>query len=505
MNILLDAWIPVEHAEGVHSQIAPIDLPGSDALRVAHPRADHSALLTELLVCIFQTLAPPRDDRQKLSFLNGSEAPLAQELRSQARAFELFGDGPRFLQSRTDLSRVVEAAYLAYETPASNTLEKNNDLFVSREAVQSVCPSCAATGLFLCQSHARAGGTGYFGGPRGTNALTALLEGPSLWQTVCLNLLTPEQFAQVSNVHAAPNVPSFPWLSHAKGFERAPTWDELGRYGVLWWTPVALRLNESENTEGQPCGLCGEVRDVHITSVAKEATPFVPQGIVRHPHTGWRNKPAKKESAPPKKKSRPGPSPVEVPPLGFTAETWCALVLGDELTQSLAAHLYLKNRRWAAQTQLRVFGAATKNNSLLWWLDQTRPVIFAPTESERQALQATAGHLLNIIRRAAKALANQIMPSFKVGRRVVRVPLLQTSTQALTTLWDQASTELIALVTRLEGGELLEEDLKAFKANCRRVTLDLFDESVSFNTYDPVVTAKLLELRAKLDRALWKL
>lgn len=506
MNVLLDPWIAVESPDGSQFRIAPIDLPQSDAVRVVHPRADHSALLTELLVCMFQTLAAPRDERQKLAYLAGTESPQIEALRGQASAFELFDNGPRFLQACKAAEKIVPASYFSYEAPAGNTLKTNKDFFVSRDAVQSLCPRCAATGLFLCQSHARMGGTGYFGGPRGTSALTALLEGESLWQTVCLNLLTAEQFAEFSNVRATPDTPSFPWLSHPHGFERAPTWDELGPYGVLWWTPVALRLNESTNTRHLPCDLCGDIDDIHVTSVAKEATPVVPQGVIRHPHTGWRAPdPEREAKKPSKKKKRPGPSPIEVPTDGFTAETWTALVLGDKLIQSLAAPLYLKDRRWQSRAQLRVFGPATENNSLLWWLDQTRPVVFALTDTERQALRAAAARLLQAARRAVFLLKSQIGPRVKIGQRLVPLPLTQSATQLSAALWDQSTTQLIDVITRVEYGELLEDDLNSFTAWCRETTLRTFDESVLLSTYEPALTAEILKRRGKLARALVKL
>jgi CRISPR type I-E-associated protein CasA/Cse1 len=504
MNVLLDSWIPVTDAHGLQSRIAPVELPGSGAMRVAHPRADHCALLTELLVCIFQTLAAPRDERQKLAYLNGTDRPDADTMRAHAAAFELFGDGPRFLQTRQTPGESVSASYFAFEAPTGHTLTTNRDFFVSREAIRSVCPQCAATGLFLCQSHARMGGSGYRGGPRGTSALTALLEGRSLWQTVCLNLLTPEQFANFSNVRAPTRTPSFPWLSHPSGFERAPDWDDLGPYGVLWWTPVALRLNESENPHGLPCGLCGEIRGVHVTSVAKDATPVVPQGVVRHPHTGWREPAPAGDSNPAAKRHRPGPLPVEVPAEGFTAQTWSALVLGERLVRSLAAPLHLHADAWQVCAQLRMFGPATENNPLLKWLDTTAPMVFAKNDHERELLRDAASHLLNLASRAAAVLRSQLGPRIKIGTRRMPVPLAQPVSSLVASLWDSASTRFLAVITQLENGELLEEDARSFRDACHQVALRLFDENVLLNTYEPRLAAELLGRRDKLDRALRK-
>src|SRR5699024_5547871 len=98
---------------------------------------------------------------------------LATALQPLAPAFELDGDGPRFMQDRDPLRDATPASVngLLIEAPGNNGIKNNTDLFVKRGQVETLCPSCAAMALFTLQVNAPSGGAGYRVGLRGGGPL----------------------------------------------------------------------------------------------------------------------------------------------------------------------------------------------------------------------------------------------------------------------------------------------------------------------------------------------
>lgn len=112
MNLIEDQWMPVRRKDGSRDWIAPDHLSNPDIVAFDADRADFNGALMQFAIGLLQTTAPVESSttwRQHLA-----SPPDAQTLRDWfapvAEAFNLDGDGPRFMQD----------AALATETSALN-------------------------------------------------------------------------------------------------------------------------------------------------------------------------------------------------------------------------------------------------------------------------------------------------------------------------------------------------------------------------------------------------
>lgn len=195
LNLILDSWIPVRRAEGAGiirpDQIAE---PGVSALD--WPRPDFNLACLELLIGLLYLAAPPETDEAWRAWLE--RPPEAETLRSAlaplAPAFELLGEGPRFLQ---DFIRLQDAPsppdMLFIDAAGDSTARKNSDLMVKRNRFPSLDLPLAAIALFTLQAHAPSGGAGNRTSMRGGGPLVTLAK-PSdpgtapLWSLVWANV-----------------------------------------------------------------------------------------------------------------------------------------------------------------------------------------------------------------------------------------------------------------------------------------------------------------------------
>src|SRR6185295_1594186 len=133
---------------------------------LASPRPDFDGAIAQLLIGLLQVVLAPERAREWRQLFDHPPAPdvLRAALEPLANAFELFGDGPRFLQDLT-LEREVSfeelpIERLLIEAPGENTLLKGKDHFVKAGLVEALCPSCAASALLTLQTNAPLGGQG---------------------------------------------------------------------------------------------------------------------------------------------------------------------------------------------------------------------------------------------------------------------------------------------------------------------------------------------------------
>ena len=98
LNLIADPWIPVLHRDGTTSTIAPWQMVGRHLLRPAWPRADLDLACWELLIGFVFLADPPRDADDWEGRREPDPDRLRDRLARYAPAFDLLGDGPRFLQ-----------------------------------------------------------------------------------------------------------------------------------------------------------------------------------------------------------------------------------------------------------------------------------------------------------------------------------------------------------------------------------------------------------------------
>src|ERR1700761_4844752 len=222
MNLLFDPWIPLRRRNGSVERAAPWQITEAVGetpfVAPASVRADFDGALIQFLIGLLQTAWPPqspRDWRQRFDAPPAAEA-LRQAFEPFALAFELFGDGHRFLQ---DLTLEQEAPSeerierLLIDAPGENTLKQGKDHFVKGGQIEALCPSCAAQALSTLQINAPSGGQGHRTGIRGGGPLTTIVVGPgSLWQTVWLNVLEARDVGgEAGGKDACADI--FPWMA----------------------------------------------------------------------------------------------------------------------------------------------------------------------------------------------------------------------------------------------------------------------------------------------------
>jgi CRISPR system Cascade subunit CasA len=276
LNLVTDAWLPVRRHSGVAERAAPAGLTGGieddPIVAFAWSRPDFDAAAAELVIGLLATACAERLDRRGwYDWWEGppTTAELAERLAPLAPFFGLDGDGPRFMQDLDPLDDGAEGgvAALLIDSPGSQTLEQNRDLFVKRRRVSVLGRSAAAMALFTLNAFAPAGGAGIRTSLRGGGPFTCLVRPEArdqaalpLWRVLWLNAVAPREAGERSDAR-------FPWclpthVSKAPGSVTTPT--DVDPLQVFWGMPRRTRLLFETNAEGLPCDLTGEVEPVVV-------------------------------------------------------------------------------------------------------------------------------------------------------------------------------------------------------------------------------------------------
>ncbi len=216
LNLISDAWIPVRRKDGRRAVIAPWQV-ADDALAFPDwPRPDLNIACLELLIGLVYLADPPRDAEDWQDRQRPDPDRLRERLEPFAPAFELMGDGPRFMQDFEKLEEPslglapVPASRLFIDSGGENTERNNADLFVKRDRYGALDPATAAMALFTAQIYAYADSSKHKASLRGNGPLVTLVEplehgGPAgLWPLVWANV--PD------GTPADPNARDLPWL-----------------------------------------------------------------------------------------------------------------------------------------------------------------------------------------------------------------------------------------------------------------------------------------------------
>lgn len=189
-NLIRDPWIPVATLSGPRI-IRPDQIGEPDVLFPAWPRADLNIASLELLIGLVALADPPATRGDWLARRAPDPDRLRERLTPYAEAFDLDGDGPRFLQDLEPLAGEPGAPDMLFiDSAGENTAKKNADLMVRRDRYPTLGPALAAMALYTLQAHAPSGGAGNRTSMRGGGPLVTLVEPPdcSLWELVWANV-----------------------------------------------------------------------------------------------------------------------------------------------------------------------------------------------------------------------------------------------------------------------------------------------------------------------------
>jgi CRISPR system Cascade subunit CasA len=216
MNLTTDPWIPVIGADGRQRFISLHDLFASaHELRDLSVKPHEKIALLRLLICITQAaLDGPKDYYAWGTCRNSIQSAAKRYLDKWADSFELFGEGPRFLQvpglvlERKD-NKFTHAAKSDIALSAGNT-----STFFDNESSDSRCVSQARMALslvaFQCFSPGGRIGVAKWNGVdtpgdgssehapcTPSSMLHSYLQGTTLLETIHLNLLNQEEASEL--------------------------------------------------------------------------------------------------------------------------------------------------------------------------------------------------------------------------------------------------------------------------------------------------------------------
>lgn len=199
MNLTTGKWIPVVWEDGYADKVSLLDVfQQGDQIRDLAVRPHERIALMRLLICIAQAALDGPKDRDEWRMCRKKLPKAATDYLTKWKdAFELFGDGQRFLQSQArkveteeDDSGDVSKLNLTLATGNNSTLFDNAGGGGRRFSAAEL-----ALNLLSFQNYSPLVGRGYKGRSpcMENNMLHTYVIGSNLTKTVCSNLLTVEQ------------------------------------------------------------------------------------------------------------------------------------------------------------------------------------------------------------------------------------------------------------------------------------------------------------------------
>ncbi len=286
MNLLIDKWIPVQHA-GLPEKITLQQLLcGEKTGELCLPRDDMEFACLQLLVALTQVLFTPVD---KKALVQRIQKPLT---------LEEYVDGCEGKKDWFDLSH-PETPFMQYkgvkqtkasETPLEKLLPGLNDgqskVFINQAGLADcLCESCAAIALYHysnnCPNMGGGPGGGIKSGLRGNSPISTLVSDPSLRRTIWLNTLTSESVDRFFQDDQGSYVDTPNYVDKVcAGDKIYPHKISLTR--GLFWCPVRFEMLDMQTSKH--CSHCG-CKGRAYTYFRKEPFGYQMEGIWNHPYS----------------------------------------------------------------------------------------------------------------------------------------------------------------------------------------------------------------------------
>ena len=505
MNLLTDVWMPVTRRSGVRATIAPSaitdDHEADPIVALDWPRPDFCIAGLELLTGLLATACPPDSPEDWFDHWEAPSDPgiLHAAFAPFAAAFELDGDGPRFMQDRDDLASDPEIVeQLLIEAPGASTRAKNTDLLVRRGRLSSLGRPAAAMALYTFQSWAPAGGAGNRTGLRGGGPLvTMVLPGtrPTLWQILWANV--PLAKGEPATERDLPHI--FPWL--------VPTLTSKDARVVVpgngahplqcWWgMPRRLRLDFTAYADPTPCGLTGVPDTVAVRTWRQR--PHGPN------YAAWGGE----HPLSPTYQQKSGTEWLALHPQpgGIGYRHWLGLVLegGAGLRRPAPAVATWRNGRQAdtkADARLLAAGFDMDNMKARGFVESIMPLPAAPDRAAQERLDGLARRLVLAAEAVASMLRAAVRAALFSSGATVR-PDLELLSLVRERLWAETEPAFFDALHRLLPAAGSDEGRaeREWHALLRRAALRLFDEAAPMEA-DVPPTVRGGETTPRLVRA----
>lgn len=372
-NLIEKQWIPVLRRDGTPDMIAPHEVTDqfseNPVVSLNAPRPDFNGALIQFLIGLVQTVAAPQSGAEWRKRLK--EPPTPEELKEKFatvhHAFELGGDGPRFMQDFEQLDVPLKTIdSLLVGEPSENALDNNTDFFVKRKVSQfAMCPPCSAAALLTLQTNAPAGGRGYMTSLRGGGPLTTLIKGTGnqdlLWHSIWLNVLENTKFLNLANSRQIEDSRKFPWLSKMIA---EVTEQDMHPAQFYWAMPRRLKL-VTEFFSGN-CSVCSCPSDELISSFKEKPNGTKYKEPMKHPLSAF---------------SASSTKAVLTQPGGVSYRHWLGLIFANNEGNSEPArviHEYIqqwKRDDWQLQVWAFGYDFVPGQNKVRCWYESQMPLL----------------------------------------------------------------------------------------------------------------------------------
>ncbi len=278
MNLLTDAWIPIQQQGKIQKLTLQHLLCNEQTGELCLPRDDMELACLQLLCAMTQVLFTPEDKkalgqriRQPLT-----EIGYQQAIEEKQGWFDLNHSETPFMQIRG----VKATAATELDKLLAGVADGTNKAFMNPFGLgEALCGGCSAIALFNVANNAPSMGGGFKGSLRGSTPITLIIKGKSLRQTIWLNVLSEKSAESMMPWYqeTCSQVPNY--LEPISAGSKIPA-SQIGLNRGLLWQPAHFELLPPEK-EGR-CSCCGCSGEVY-TGFNKAKFNYTVEGIWPHP------------------------------------------------------------------------------------------------------------------------------------------------------------------------------------------------------------------------------
>lgn len=490
-SLINDSWLPVRRAHSGAAIIRPSQITENIAadpvIAIDWPRADFRLASLEFLIGLLALACPPAGRRDWPDLYRTPPSPelLEAAFVPLAFAFELDGDGPRFMQDFEDLGADKnDVANLLIEAPGEQTTKKNADLLIKRGQVMTLSRASAAMALFTLQTYAPAGGAGNRTGLRGGGPLTTLVIPPGpvplpLWHLLWANVPN----GQPATLAELPRI--LPWLAKTKTSENdkkvtpSPGEEAL----AFWGVPRRIRLDFSPAEPNETCGLTCAADSVMVRSWRQR-----PNGAnydaFKHPLTPRYNPKPKEQLWLPVH-----PQPEGIGYRHFLGLVFAPLASSTSLQPAATIVAWRNERRYGveaeANTRWRILAAGfdMDNMKARGFVETELPVIDVANPTQMALYDECLTGLINGADEVAALLRNAVRGAlFSEGAKPDIKAGLFNNLRAQ--FWQGTEPAFYREAARAANGAILGDVSTGFLQSLRQTALRLFDEAAPITASD---------------------
>jgi CRISPR system Cascade subunit CasA len=278
MNLLTDAWIPVQH-QGRYQKISLQQLLcGEQTGELCLPRDDMELACLQLLCAMTQVLFIPKDKKALGQYVKEPITPevYADACQRKMDWFDLEHPETPFMQIRG----VKAAQPTTMDKLLAGVADGTNKAFVNPQGLaEALCCGCMAIALFNAANNCPSMGGGFKGGLRGSTPITVLIKGRALRETVWLNVLTEETAESVMPWYRTTKDQLPNYLERIKADAKIPV-STIGLNRGLLWQPAHFEILPSHSSSN--CSCCGCYEPVY-SSFNKAKFNYTVDGVWPHP------------------------------------------------------------------------------------------------------------------------------------------------------------------------------------------------------------------------------